>query len=178
MAVVAGAGTGKSRLLHEFKAALTLQCRVLEAYSVSHGKNSPYLPILDLLNGYFGLTDKDDQERRRERIETQLGAIDPGLKDVVPYLAEITSEARGRKLRPASASEHLEPQIAGTTKALEYGPLAVRLAVSTLPIDPGRDHHRQARDSDPLAPARIPCVLSGNRAAAAAVQGSTARFVT
>ena len=86
VAVVAEAGTGKSRLLHEFKAALAPQCRVLEAYSVSHGKNSPYLPILDLLNGYFGLTDNDDQKRRREKIAMQLTAIDPGLSDIVPYL--------------------------------------------------------------------------------------------
>jgi class 3 adenylate cyclase len=86
MAVVAEAGTGKSRLLHEFKAALTPPYRILEAYSVSHGKNSPYLPILDLLNVYFGVTDNDDQERRRERVETQLARIGPGLKDIEPYL--------------------------------------------------------------------------------------------
>jgi AAA ATPase domain len=38
IAAVAEAGTGKSRLVYEFKAALPRDCRVLEAYSVSHGK--------------------------------------------------------------------------------------------------------------------------------------------
>jgi class 3 adenylate cyclase len=38
VAVVAEAGTGKSRLCYEFKATLPTECKVLEAYSVSHGK--------------------------------------------------------------------------------------------------------------------------------------------
>ena len=28
-------------------------CLVLEAYSVSHGKASPYLPVIELLKSYF-----------------------------------------------------------------------------------------------------------------------------
>ena len=76
-------------------------------------------------------------ERRDVRVPVQTFA-----RCALP--AEITSETRGRKHRPASAGDRLEPKIAGTIKALEYGPLAVRLVVSTVPVDPGRDHHRQA----------------------------------
>src|SRR5712671_1001185 len=46
VAVVADAGTGKSRLYHEFKATLPAECKILEAYSVSHGKASAWLPVL------------------------------------------------------------------------------------------------------------------------------------
>jgi AAA ATPase domain/Adenylate and Guanylate cyclase catalytic domain len=49
VAVVAEAGTGKSRLYYEFKATLPAECKVLEAYSVSHGKASAWLPVLELL---------------------------------------------------------------------------------------------------------------------------------
>jgi AAA ATPase-like protein len=42
IAVVAEAGTGKSRLFYEFKATLPPTCKVLEAYSVSHGKASAW----------------------------------------------------------------------------------------------------------------------------------------
>jgi hypothetical protein len=35
---------GKSRLFYEFKATLPPVCKVLEAYSVSHGKASAWLP--------------------------------------------------------------------------------------------------------------------------------------
>ena len=51
---MAEAGTGKSRLFHEFKATISPTCKVLEAYSVSHGKAAPWLPVLELLRGYFG----------------------------------------------------------------------------------------------------------------------------
>jgi hypothetical protein len=52
---MAEAGTGKSRLFYEFKATLPPSCKVLEAYSVSHGKASAWLPVLELLRGYFGI---------------------------------------------------------------------------------------------------------------------------
>ena len=54
VAILAEAGTGKSRLFHEFKTMLRGAHKVLEAYSVSHGKASPWLPVLELLRSYFG----------------------------------------------------------------------------------------------------------------------------
>src|SRR5262249_56784341 len=42
-------GVGKSRLFYEFKLTSHSGCLVLEAYSVSYGKASPYLPLLELL---------------------------------------------------------------------------------------------------------------------------------
>src|SRR5208282_4597594 len=38
VAAVGEAGAGKSRLMYEFKATILDGCKVLEAYSVSHGK--------------------------------------------------------------------------------------------------------------------------------------------
>ena len=49
VAAMAEAGTGKSRLFFEFKAKNQSGWMVLEAFSVSHGKASAYLPVLDLL---------------------------------------------------------------------------------------------------------------------------------
>src|SRR5713226_1016219 len=64
VAAVAEAGTGKSRLVYEFKATLPGDCKVLEAYSVSHGKASAYLPVLELLYWYFGIEGADDTSQR------------------------------------------------------------------------------------------------------------------
>jgi predicted ATPase len=86
IAVVAEAGTGKSRLFYEFKAALPVECKLLEAYSVSHGKASAWLPVLELLRGYFGLQDADDPATRREKVRGALAALDPALSEVLPYL--------------------------------------------------------------------------------------------
>jgi class 3 adenylate cyclase len=86
VAVMAEAGTGKSRLFHEFKATIPTTCKVLEAYSVSHGKASAWLPVLELLRGYFGIEDADDASSRREKIRAALTALDPALDDTLPYL--------------------------------------------------------------------------------------------
>jgi class 3 adenylate cyclase len=56
VAVVAEPGVGKSRLFFELKAEAGADWTVLEASSVSHGKGSSYLPIIELLHSYFGIT--------------------------------------------------------------------------------------------------------------------------
>ena len=65
---MAEAGTGKSRLFFEFKATHQSGWMVLEAFSVSHGKASAYLPVLDLLHGYFKIAGGDDERTRREKV--------------------------------------------------------------------------------------------------------------
>jgi tetratricopeptide (TPR) repeat protein len=86
VAVIAEAGTGKSRLFYEFKVTIPTTCKVLEAYSVSHSKASPWLPVLELLRGYFGIQDSDDSASRREKARNALTALDPTLQDALPYL--------------------------------------------------------------------------------------------
>ena len=49
VAAVAEPGVGKSRLFYEFKATSQSGWMVLEAFSVSHGKASALLPVIELL---------------------------------------------------------------------------------------------------------------------------------
>src|SRR5690242_6812514 len=86
VAVMADPVTGKSRLFHEFKATCQSGWRVLEAYSVSHGKASAYLPVLELLSAYFELGRDDDDRKRRERILGKVLELDRTLEDTLPYL--------------------------------------------------------------------------------------------
>ena len=86
VAAVGEAGAGKSRLMYEFKTTIPDGCRLLEAYSVSHGKASAWLPVLELLRGYFGIQDADDPATRREKVRATLAALDPALSQVLPYL--------------------------------------------------------------------------------------------
>lgn len=86
VAVVADAGTGKSRLFYEFKATLPADCKLLEAYSVSYGKASAWLPVLDLLRDYFAIQDADDAATRREKVRAALGVLDSAMQDTLPYL--------------------------------------------------------------------------------------------
>jgi class 3 adenylate cyclase/tetratricopeptide (TPR) repeat protein len=86
IAVVAEAGAGKSRLLYEFKATLPPECKLLEAYSMSHGQGSAWQPVLDLLRGYFAIQEAEDLANRREKVRAALAALDSTLGDVLPYL--------------------------------------------------------------------------------------------
>jgi hypothetical protein len=49
VAAIGEPGVGKSRLFYEFKATASGGCTLLEAISVSHGKASAYLPLIELL---------------------------------------------------------------------------------------------------------------------------------
>ena len=86
VAAVAEPGVGKSRLLYEFKAKHQSGWIVLEALSVSHGKASAYLPMIDLLHGYFGIRADDDQRTRREKVNGRIVTLDPDLEDTRAYL--------------------------------------------------------------------------------------------
>src|SRR5713226_6203288 len=56
VAAMAEPGVGKSRLFYEFKATSQSGWMVLETISVSYGKASAYLPVIDLLRNYFDIT--------------------------------------------------------------------------------------------------------------------------
>ena len=61
-------------------------CLVLEAYSVSHGKASPYLPVIELLKSYFQIQLQDDERQRKEKITGKVLTLDRSLEDTLPYL--------------------------------------------------------------------------------------------
>ena len=87
--VVAEAGTGKSRLCYEFLE----RCRergltVLEGRAVSHGKNIPFLPMLEVFRAYYGITAQDDDRTAREKISDRLLLLDEDFRDVLPVLFE------------------------------------------------------------------------------------------
>jgi hypothetical protein len=77
-------GVGKSRLFYEFKAVSQSEWMVLEALSVSHGKASAYLPVIDLLHNYFDFNSEDDERRRREKVNGRVLTLDRALEDTLP----------------------------------------------------------------------------------------------
>ena len=88
--VVAGvgeAGVGKSRLLYEFtRSHHTHGWLLLASHSVSYGKATAYLPVLDLLKGYFQIEPQDDTRRLREKITGKLLTLDRALEPMLPAL--------------------------------------------------------------------------------------------
>jgi len=86
VAATGEAGLGKSRLFYEFKATSQNGCLVLETFSVSHGKSSAYLPIIEFLNNYFEIEAEDDARKRREKVGGKVLMLDRRLEDTLPYL--------------------------------------------------------------------------------------------
>ena len=66
--IVGEPGVGKSRLVWEFTHShRTHGWLVIESGSVSYGKATAYLPVIDLLKAYFQIDDRDDVARRSGR---------------------------------------------------------------------------------------------------------------
>jgi len=86
VAAMADPGVGKSRLLFEFKAVSQSGWMVLETVSVSFGRTSAFLPIVDLLHSYFKIMSDDDERARREKVNGKVLTLDRSLEDCIPYL--------------------------------------------------------------------------------------------
>jgi class 3 adenylate cyclase/tetratricopeptide (TPR) repeat protein len=86
VAAVSEAGIGKSRLFREFKAIASRGCLTLETFSLSHGKASASLPLIELMKNYFEVVATDDERRRREKVTGRVIALDRALEDILPPL--------------------------------------------------------------------------------------------
>ncbi len=85
VAVVGEPGVGKSRLFWEFVHSHRLQgWLVLESSSVSYGKATAYLPVIDLLKAYFRIEADDDGRRIREKVTGKLLTLDEALRPTLP----------------------------------------------------------------------------------------------
>ena len=82
-------GVGKSRLLHEFiRCGATRDWLVLETGAISYGRATSFLPVVQLLRGFFRLDERDDDTQVRRKIGAALAALDQALAPaLLPLLA-------------------------------------------------------------------------------------------
>ena len=87
VAIVGEPGVGKSRLLWEFTHSHhTDGWRLVESRSVSYGKATPFLPLIDLLRSYFDIEARDDVRQIREKVTGKLLSLDRELDVCAPPL--------------------------------------------------------------------------------------------
>jgi len=99
--VVAEAGTGKSRLCFEFLETCRARgMRVFEGRAVAHGRNVPYLPILEVFRSWFGITPQDDDLSTREKIAGRMVLLDLGFADALPLLFDFLGVADPQRPAP------------------------------------------------------------------------------
>ncbi|MBE9569249.1 MAG: AAA family ATPase [Proteobacteria bacterium] len=84
------AGTGKSRLVEEFKASLDLkEIQWREGHAYPYSQNIPYFPLIDLLNRAFQIEEGDPSEKVREKVESGIEHLVGQKEDVVPYVGSL-----------------------------------------------------------------------------------------
>jgi class 3 adenylate cyclase/tetratricopeptide (TPR) repeat protein len=89
------AGMGKSRLLHELRAAIDdTEIAVLQGSCLAYGDSTSYLPFLDAMQGLLGLREDDDPDQMVAKVVAGVQAIDaagPALDEHVPLYLHLLS---------------------------------------------------------------------------------------
>jgi len=90
ISICGGAGTGKSRLVEEFKASLDLdKTQWLEGNSYAYSQNIPYFQMIDLLNRVFQIKEGDSKEKVKEAVESKIESLVGNKEEVAPYVGSL-----------------------------------------------------------------------------------------
>jgi class 3 adenylate cyclase/tetratricopeptide (TPR) repeat protein len=83
-------GTGKSRLVAEFKAGLNHEeIRWIEGHAYAYAQNIPYFPLIDMLNRMFHIEEGEASERVKDKIESGIEDLLGKKEDVIPYVGSL-----------------------------------------------------------------------------------------
>jgi class 3 adenylate cyclase len=86
------AGTGKSRLVEEFKNRLNLEeIQWIEGHAYAYSQNIPYFPLIDLLNRVLQIEEDDPPENVREKVESGIEHLLGKKEDVASYVGGLYS---------------------------------------------------------------------------------------
>jgi class 3 adenylate cyclase/tetratricopeptide (TPR) repeat protein len=121
LGIVAEPGLGKSRLCYE----LARRCRergitVYEGHGVAHGKRVPWLVVLELLRGYFGIGEQDAEQTAREQVAGKVLQLDEALSDVLPLLFDFLGVPDPERPAPRMDPEARQRQIFATVRRLMH----------------------------------------------------------
>ena len=84
------AGTGKSRLVEEFKTASDLgDIQWMEAHAYAYSQNIPYWPLIELINRTWRIEENDSPEQVREKIESGVKSLLGKKEEVAPIIGSL-----------------------------------------------------------------------------------------
>jgi class 3 adenylate cyclase/tetratricopeptide (TPR) repeat protein len=117
--VVGEAGVGKSRLCFEFAERCRADgLRVLEGRAVAHGKNLPFLPILQVFRAYYGIGEQDDDRAVREKIAGRMLLLDETFRDALPLLFDFLGVPDSQRPAPQMDPEARQRRLFGVLRRL------------------------------------------------------------
>jgi tetratricopeptide (TPR) repeat protein len=90
IAISGDAGTGKSRLMEEFKSTLDLdEIQWREGHAYAYSQNIPYFPLIDMLNRTWHIEEGDPPETVRKKVESSVEYLIGKKEDVIPYIGSL-----------------------------------------------------------------------------------------
>jgi class 3 adenylate cyclase/tetratricopeptide (TPR) repeat protein len=92
ISIISDAGIGKSRLLYEFRKAVTNEyVTFLEGRCLSYSRNVAYHPVVDVLKANFEIQDNDTDQVIRKKVTRFLKAVHVDEATTLPFLLELLS---------------------------------------------------------------------------------------
>jgi class 3 adenylate cyclase/tetratricopeptide (TPR) repeat protein len=90
--ICGAAGTGKSRLVEEFKSTLNLkEIQWIEGHAYAYSQNIPYFPLIDLLNKVLEIKEDDSPEKVRKKLEYGIERLLGKKDEIIPYVGSLYS---------------------------------------------------------------------------------------
>ena len=88
--ILGEAGTGKSRLVEEFKQKVDFhEVQWFECHAFPYTQNIPYFPLMDLFNHLFSIEEEDPKETVRKKIESGITTLVGEENSIIPYVGSL-----------------------------------------------------------------------------------------
>jgi class 3 adenylate cyclase/tetratricopeptide (TPR) repeat protein len=92
LSIMAEAGIGKSRLLYEFRKAVSNEdVTFLEGRCLSYSRGEAYHPVVDILKSNFDIQENDGDLQISEKVKKGLQMLEADEASTLPYLLELLS---------------------------------------------------------------------------------------
>ena len=90
--IVGDAGTGKSRLIEDFKATINLEeMQWREGHAYAYSQNIPYFPVMDLLSRAWQIHEGDSTDQIRQKVEAGARSRLGDREDLIPFVGSLYS---------------------------------------------------------------------------------------
>jgi class 3 adenylate cyclase/tetratricopeptide (TPR) repeat protein len=117
--VVAEAGGGKSRVLHEFRQRLQdKRVTYLEGRCLSYGSSIPYHPLIDVLRNNCGIMESDEPENIVEKVRLSLQEVGMDAEESAPYLLQLLGVKEGTESISVLTPEAIRTRTFDTLKQM------------------------------------------------------------
>ena len=131
--IMAEAGVGKSRLLYEFRKAVSNEdVTFQEGKCLSYSRGVVYHPVIDIVKSNFDIKESDGDVEIKEKLKRGLNVLDADEASTLPYLLEFLSVKDSgvdtRSLSPEARKDRIIKAIIRITiKASQIRPLIVAI---------------------------------------------------